>query len=110
MIEYKKFVKNSRKWLSQYIRDNHLQSLVIGVSGGIDSTVSCAIAHPVCYDLGISLIGRSLPTNSNKVDETTTAFRVGEAFCNDFKEVPITDSFNFIFADLTLNAVPNLKL
>ncbi len=41
MIDYSKFVKNSRKWLSQYIKNNHLQSIIIGVSGGIDSTVSC---------------------------------------------------------------------
>ena len=87
MIDYKKFVKNSRKWLSKYIKDNHLQSLVIGISGGIDSTVSCAIAYPVCYDLGIPLIGRSLPTTTNMPDENNTARLVGEAFCIDFKEV-----------------------
>ena len=103
MVDYNKFIKNSRKWLYQYIKDNHLQSLVIGISGGIDSTVSCAIAYPVCYDLGIPLIGRSLPTTSNKIDETTTAFKVGEAFCNDFKEVSIENSFSFVFADLALN-------
>ena len=26
MIDYSKFVENSRKWLAQYIQDNHLQS------------------------------------------------------------------------------------
>ena len=103
MIDYSKFIENSRKWLSQYIKDNHLQSIIIGVSGGIDSTVSCAIASPVCKELNIPLIGRSLPTTSNKIGETTTAFKVGEAFCNDFKEVPIENSFNFVFSDLALN-------
>lgn len=103
MIDYKKFVENSRKWLSQYIQDNHLQSLVIGIFGGIDSTVSCAIAYPVCKELNIPLIGRSLPTTSNKIDETITAFKVGETFCNDFKEVPIENSFDSIFTDLVLN-------
>ena len=97
MIDYKKFIENSRKWLANYIKANHLQSLVIGVSGGIDSTVSCAIAFPVCYDLGIPLIGRSLPTTTNTVNEITIAFEVGKAFCTDFKEVSIRDSFNFIF-------------
>ena len=103
MIDYSKFVENSRKWLSQYIQDNHLQSLVIGISGGIDSTVSCAIAYPICKELNIPLIGRSLPTTSNKIDETITAFKVGETFCNDFKEVPIENSFDSIFTDLVLN-------
>ena len=103
MIDYEKFVNNSRKWLSRYIKDNHLQSLVIGISGGIDSTVSCAIAYPVCYDLGIPLIGRSLPTTTNMPDENNTARLVGEAFCTDFKEVPIENSFNIVFSDLVLN-------
>ena len=39
MIDYEKFVENSRKWLSNYIKNNRLQSLIIGISGGIDSTV-----------------------------------------------------------------------
>ena len=110
MINYKKFVENSCKWLANYIKANHLQSLVIGVSGGIDSTVSCAIASPVCKELGIPLIGRSLPTTTNKPDEITIAFEVGKAFCTDFKEVPIRDSFNFISSDLVLNEGPITKL
>ena len=110
MNNYKKFVNNSRKWLSNYIKDNHLQSLVIGISGGIDSTVSCAISYPVCKELNIPLIGRSLPTASNKPDENSVAQLVGKAFCTDFKEVPIKDSFNFISSDLILNEGPVTKL
>jgi len=56
MIDYSKFVESSRKWLSQYIQDNHLQSICVGISGGIDSTVSCAIAKPVCDELNVSLL------------------------------------------------------
>ena len=89
MIDYSKFVENSRKWLASYIKANHLQSLVIGVSGGIDSTVSCAIVSPVCYDLGIPLIGRSLPTVTNHDAETNSANLVGEAFCDDYAEKSI---------------------
>ena len=89
MIDYKLFVENSRKWLSNYIKDNHLQSLVIGISGGIDSTVSCAIASPVCKNLNIPLIGRSLPTVSNHDVEIDTANLVGNAFCTDYAEKSI---------------------
>jgi NAD+ synthetase len=89
MIDYKKFVENSRKWLSNYIKDNHLQSLVIGISGGIDSTVSCAIAYPVCYDLGIPLIGRSLPTISNHDIEIDVSDLVGNAFCDNYAKKSI---------------------
>ena len=31
MIDYSKFLQNSREWLCNYIKDNHLQSLIIGV-------------------------------------------------------------------------------
>ena len=84
MIDYKKFVENSRKWLSNYIKDNHLQSLIIGISGGIDSTVSCAISYPICKKLNIPLIGRSLPTISNHDIEIDVADLVGNAFCDNY--------------------------
>ena len=96
VIDYKKFVENSRKWLEDYINSNHLQSLVIGISGGIDSTVSCAIASPVCKKLNIPLIGRSLPSESNAPQENNSAQLVGEAFCNDFKIVSISNTFKSV--------------
>ena len=89
MIDYKKFVENSRKWLSNYIKDNYLQSLVIGISGGIDSTVSCAISSPVCKELNIPLIGRSLPTISNHDIEIDVADLVGNAFCDNYAKKSI---------------------
>lgn len=110
MIDYSKFVENSRKWLSKYIQNNHLQSIIIGISGGIDSTVSCAISYPVCKELNIPLIGRSLPTKTNKSDENDVANLVGNAFCTDYKTVSIENSLNFIFADLSLNEGPITRL
>ena len=93
MIDYKRFVENSRKWLEEYIKKNHLKSIVVGVSGGIDSTVSCAIASPVCKELSISFIGRSLPCHSNNPDEINSATLVGQAFCTDFKEVNLNSEY-----------------
>ena len=92
-MNYNKFVENSRKWLSQYIKDNHLQSLIIGISGGIDSTVSCAIASPVCKKLNIPLIGRNLPTGTNKQSECDIADLVGNAFCTNYKVVDLDNIF-----------------
>ena len=111
MIDYSKFVENSRKWLSQYIRDNHLQSLVIGISGGIDSTISACIASPVCQELNIPLIGRSLPTTTNKIEESKIAQQVGNAFCSDFKTVNISDECEMIIhnMELTEGEITNLQ-
>lgn len=53
---------------------------VLGISGGIDSTVVAAICHEVSKKTGIPLIGRSLPIK-NKSDEFATSVHVGEAFC-----------------------------
>ena len=103
MIDYSKFVENSRKWLSQYIQNNHLQSIIIGVSGGIDSTVSCAISYPVCKELNIPLIGRSLPTGTNKQSECDVADLVGNAFCTDYKVVALDRTYSVIMGQFESN-------
>ena len=104
MKDWNKFVKGSRNFLKNYIIDNKLESCVLGISGGIDSTVSaCLAAYPVCYDLGIPLIGRSLPTTTNMPDENNTARLVGEAFCTDFKEVNISAECQKLIYELELN-------
>ena len=110
MVDYKKFVENSRKWLEDYITSNHLQSIVCGVSGGIDSTISLAIASPVCKKLGIQLIGRSLPTTTNSVDENNTANLVGKAFCTDFKVENISEECQKLIYEFELKEGKMTKL
>ena len=73
-----------------------MKSLVIGISGGIDSTVSTALASEVCKEVGIPLIGRCLITNTNKNEENEAARQVGNAFCSDFKEINITHDIELI--------------
>ena len=102
MIDYKKFVENSRKWLSQYIQDNHLQSIIVGVSGGVDSCVSLTLANPVCQELNIPLIGRSLPCLTNKECELHAANLVGNAFCTDYKECNIQLMYETCLDELQL--------
>ena len=79
-------VKNIRRELKKYIQENKIQSLVLGVSGGIDSTLCAVLARPVCDELGISLIGRSIPITTNTSDERDRAELVGNAFCTNFDE------------------------
>ena len=74
----------------EYLVSNNLKAMILGISGGIDSTVCAAICHEVSKQTGIPLIGRSLPTSFNKKEETTSADLVGNAFCDDYKEVPIS--------------------
>ena len=82
-----KAISNIRKVLKRYVEKSKLQSLVIGISGGIDSCLCAALAKPVCDELGIPLIGRSLPMSTNASDEIERAKLTGKVFCTDFKEV-----------------------
>lgn len=86
-------INNIQEALKSYIVDNELKSLVIGVSGGIDSALCCAIAQPVCGGLSIPLIGRSLPIISNKEQEIKNANLIGEHFCLDYKESDLSSCF-----------------
>jgi NAD+ synthetase len=103
MIDYKKFTDNSINYLVEYIKTNRLQSLVLGISGGIDSTVVAAIASEACKKCNIPLIGRSLPAHTNNPEEINTATLVGEAFCDDFKEVAIERMYAKVADEIELN-------
>lgn len=55
--------------------------MVLGISGGIDSTLTAAICHEVEKRTGIPLYGVSLPCNSNAKDENASALATLSAFC-----------------------------
>lgn len=77
---------------AKYITRNNLKAMILGISGGIDSTVVAAICHEVSKNTGIPLIGRSLPIK-NKSDEFDVSKLVGEAFCDNFKVIELFNSY-----------------
>lgn len=79
---------------AEYVTSNNLKVMVLGISGGIDSTVVAAICHEVSKKTGIPLIGRSLPIK-NKSDEV----HVGEAFCNEFSVYRLERSYRAALFD-----------
>lgn len=83
-LNYEKVFQILVEETSNYVRSNRLRAMVLGVSGGIDSTIVAAICHEVSKLTNVPLIGRSLPIK-NKKDEFDVSKLVGEAFCNDFK-------------------------
>jgi NAD+ synthetase len=103
MINYNRFALKSIDYLYNYIIDNHLNSLVLGISGGIDSTVVACLASIACKTAKIPLIGRSLPAHSNNPDEINSATLVGQAFCDDFKEVAIERMYAKVADEMELN-------
>lgn len=88
-LNYERVFNVLVKETSNYMTKNHLKAMVLGISGGIDSTVVAAICHEVSKQTGIPLIGRSLPIK-NKNDEFNVSELVGKAFCDDFKVCPMT--------------------
>ena len=88
---------------AEYVTSNNLKVMVLGISGGIDSTVVAAICHEVSKKTGIPLIGRSLPIK-NKSDEFATSVRVGEAFCNEFSVYRLERSYRAALFDACADA------
>ena len=84
---------------AEYVTSNNLKVMVLGISGGIDSTVVAAICHEVSKQTGIPLIGRSLPIK-NKSDEFDVSKLVGEAFCDEFKVFNLSSSYKSVLFDL----------
>lgn len=77
---------------AEYVTSNNLKVMVLGISGGIDSTVVAAICHEVSKQTGIPLIGRSLPIK-NKSDVSEL---VGQVFCDDFKVVNLLNMYQHV--------------
>lgn len=95
-LNYETILNNIRKQLKKQITDNHLKSLILGISGGIDSALVAAIAKPICDELNIPLIGRSITISTNKQDEILRAKMIGESFCTNFREINLSYDFDVI--------------
>jgi NAD+ synthetase len=94
--DYELPVQNIRRELKQYIKKSKLQSIIVGISGGIDSALCTVLAFDVCKELNIPLIGRSLTIETNKPEEICRASAIGKSFTTDFKEVDLTNQFKII--------------
>lgn len=98
-LDYSKVFEVLVKETANYVKVNNLKAMVLGISGGIDSTVVAAICHEVSKKTGIPLIGRSLPIR-NKNDEFDVSKLVGEAFCDDFKIVGLYRQYRDLLLEI----------
>lgn len=68
-----------------YLYDAGIYNMVLGISGGIDSTLVAAIGYRICQlDPKFQLIGMSLMTDTNKNEELDNAYNVCDEFCSYF--------------------------
>lgn len=86
-MDYKKAFETMVGETSHYLKENHLKTMVLGLSGGIDSTVTAAVCHEVVKrnpELGLKFIGVSLPCSTNSAEENDSAMRAMQGFCDEF--------------------------
>lgn len=89
-------VLNSLCYSTQkYIRENKIKNVVLGLSGGIDSTVTAAIVYLTKKkypDLDCYVIGVSLPSSTNEIEEQRIAGN-SSCFCDEYCEHNIQDEY-----------------
>ena len=95
-LDYKSIFETIVNVTSDYMTKNRIKAMVLGLSGGLDSTVCAAICNAVNKKTGIPFVGISLPCSTNKGDEISSAQLAGDEFCNIFSEVNIQDGFECV--------------
>lgn len=103
--DFNKAILNIRKEFKNYIVKSNLKSIVLGLSGGIDSALCAALAYNVCKELDIHLIGRSIAIESNKPEENERGRLIGESYTTDYKHIDMTDAY----LALRPNVVENIE-
>lgn len=116
MKDYRNIFEVMVNKTAEYLKNNGLKTMVLGISGGIDSTVTAAICNEVAKrNPEIRFIGVSLPCSTNGQDERQSANATVKAFCTiensiehniqkDFAN--IRDSFSEDYEWLKCEATP----
>ena len=78
--------ENIAKFTRNYINNSKIRTLVLGMSGGIDSTLCAALACEICNynSKHVELKGLIIPIESNE-EEMARAQDASRAFCNSFE-------------------------
>lgn len=101
-MEPKKLYEHLVASTEQYLLENNLESMVLGISGGIDSTLVAAICSSVVEkNPKFKLIGVSMPTTTNEKDETDAADLVGQSLCTIYEVKPIQEIFEKFVVSMT---------
>lgn len=68
----------------RYVSANRdIKTLVLGMSGGVDSTVTAAIAQKVCQATGVKLHGHVMPIITNTPEETARGIFAAGHLCDE---------------------------
>ncbi len=103
-------ISNIREEVRNYVKKSNLKSLVIGVSGGLDSAVVAALCQEKFT--GVPLIGVHIPL-STSTEHSEQADWVGEMYCNSystFTKKLEEDSISLLVDLLDFNETSTVKL
>lgn len=92
-IQIENAIKNIRQALANYIEKYKLKTLIIGISGGIDSALCAVLAKKVCEQQRIPLMGRSITIETNSQEEIKRSLEIGKQFCHDFTYLDLTETY-----------------
>lgn len=82
MKDYKNIFTQMVLATQKYLEDNNLCAMILGISGGLDSTVTAAICHEVeKRNPELKFYGISLPCSSNTDEENNSATICMKGFC-----------------------------
>lgn len=95
-MDWNKFINGSVDFISNYLINNNLESMILGISGGIDSTIAAVLCSKAAKKTNTKLIGVSLMCSTNKQDECFTADLIGHAFCDEYYKENIQDAYEVI--------------
>ena len=96
-IDYQRVYESCVESVRKYMKNSGLSTMVLGISGGIDSTVCAAICNEVVKrEPTLKFIGVSLPCSTNGDCEVSTAQKVGKAFVPEFWERNIQHEFEVL--------------
>lgn len=104
----KNIVNAGVDWL---VANPNVSTFVIGISGGIDSALTVALAREIANEAKANfgsdyrILGRFLEINGNKPDEKARAKAIGEAFCDDYDELDLSEAYKFVANDFEANDV-----
>ena len=83
-MDYQKVFETMIQETQKYLEDHNLFAMILGISGGLDSTVTAAICHEVeKRNPEFKFYGVSLPCTSNSGEERDSATACMKAFCKE---------------------------
>jgi NAD+ synthetase len=83
-MDYQKVFETMIQETQKYLEDHNLFAMILGISGGLDSTVTAAICHEVeKRNPELKFYGVSLPCTSNSDAENNSAKYCLRGFCKE---------------------------